>query len=263
MGGGDIGRPVFVGTVLSVIDLPRKPGELEFLSSRSAKFRIDESFGGVPEGLREIEIWTGSGGGDCGIGFRVGDTFLVNAYTGKDGFARTGICSGTRRLDYAGVALENLRARKAGKPMPSLTGRLAQQDRDFRGRISRHKPKLLANTLERVKAANGGKVYETRSDAQGLYAFYDLPPGVYELAPELPPGTQLSRYVGGDRAAALVSVAASQCLEHNLDVFSSGSVQGRVLDSSGKLASYSLVYIVPEDQEIADSRRDMLLGKPG
>src|SRR5947199_9263450 len=91
---GDKGQPLFVGTVLAVTDLP-STSESTFLSSRKARIRVDESFGGIPADVRELDVFTGSGGGDCGIRFQPGEVYLVAATVGDDGLAHAGLCSAT------------------------------------------------------------------------------------------------------------------------------------------------------------------------
>jgi len=71
-------HPVFLGTVRSVLDLPRI-GDQVFLTGRKAHFQVDESFGGLSPGVRELDVLTGVGGGDCGIPFRTGEVYLVDA----------------------------------------------------------------------------------------------------------------------------------------------------------------------------------------
>jgi hypothetical protein len=122
-GWGNQTRPVFLGTVLSVTDLPRS-GVFTFLSSRKARVRVDESFGGLSTGVHEVDIYTGFGGGDCGIPFKAGDVYLVAASVGMDGLAHAGICSSTQRIDAAGVLLRILGQQRDGKPLPSLLARL-------------------------------------------------------------------------------------------------------------------------------------------
>jgi hypothetical protein len=243
--GGKTG-PVFLGTVLAVTDLPLTT-DFQFLSSRRVRFRVDEPFGGLAPGVPELDVLTGRGGGDCGIPFRVGDVYLIDASSGKDGVLHVGICSSTRRIGAAGAALRVLRQRRDGGPLPALVGRIAQRDRDFDGILGTHKPKPLPNVLVRVKA--GGMVYETRADTEGLYAFYDLPSGQYEFTPDLPPGTALSWYIGSDRPMSPVQLTAGACQERNIDVFASASIQGRVLDSSNRPVANALVYILPADEK--------------
>jgi hypothetical protein len=239
--------PVFLGTVLSVTDLPRTNGFV-FLSSRKAHIRVDESFGGLSPDVHEVDVLTGSGGGDCGIPFRTGDVYLIDAFVGQDGLAHAGICSSTRQIDTAGVALQILRKRRDGKQVPSLTGQIAQQDRNFDGLLGMRDPKPLANTLVRMKA--DGRVYETLADNEGFYAFYGLPSGKYEFAPDLPPATMLSWFIGSDRPLASFELHAGACQLRNIEVFTSGSIQGRILDASGKPLGSAFAYIVPTSENV-------------
>lgn len=251
--GGKAG-PVFLGTVLAVTDLPRTGVDV-FLSRRRTRIQVDESFGGLSPDVHEVDVLTGAGGGDCGIPFRAGEVYLVDAFVGKDGLVHAGICSSTRRIDAAGVALRILRQRRDGQQVPSLAGQIARHDRSFEGTLGTHDPKPLANVLVRVKA--DGRVYETRADSEGLYAFYSLPPGRYEFAPDLPPGTTLSWYIGSDRPLVPFELNAGGCQERNIDIFASGSIQGRILDSSNKLLPHAFVYIVPADEKVLPKERQL------
>jgi hypothetical protein len=232
---------VFSGAVLDVQVVPHVPGETAFLSTRKARFRVDDSFGGLPADVREVDIYTGSGGGDCGIRFEPGDRYLIQSTLGTDGNLHTGICSSTRRIENAGTFLHLLRQLRNGKPSPTLIGRIAIRHRNDG---ESPPPRVLAST--RIRARSGDKTWETLSDADGIYAFYDLPPGRYNVEPELPPGLRVSRYIGDDEPPAPASVTGRGCWPHDVDVFSSGSIQGRVLDSSNRLLRHATVYLVPE-----------------
>jgi hypothetical protein len=102
--------------------------------------------------------------------------------------------------------------------------------------------------LVRVKA--GGNVYGTRSDTEGIYEFYDLPSGKYEFAPELLPGSTLSWFIGSDRPQVPFELSAAACVERNIEVFASGSIQGHIFDSSNKLVREAFAYIVPADKNV-------------
>jgi hypothetical protein len=239
--------PLFLGTVLSVKDLPGTVPSA-FLSSRQARIRVDEQFGGLAPDVREVNVYTGSGGGDCGIGFKVGEVYLIDAFIGEDGIAHAGICSSTRRMDYAGVLLHVLRQQRDGKPVPSLIGQAARQDRSFDGLIGTLAPKPLANLLVRVKT--GERVFEAQADADGIYAFYGLPSGKYEFAPDLPTGTTLSWFIGSDRPAIPFELHERACQMHDMEVFASGAIQGRILDASGKPLASAFAYIVPANEKV-------------
>lgn len=239
--------PVFLGTVLSVTDVPGT-GDFAFLSSRRARIRVDEPFGGLAPDVREVDVYTGSGGGDCGIAFKAGEVYLIDAFVGKDGAAHAGICSSTQRMDAAGVLLRVLRQRRDGKPVPSLVGRAARYDRNFDGLLGTLAPKPQANLLVRVKA--GERVYETQADADGLYAFYGLPSGQYEFAPDLPLGTTLSWFIGSDKPPIPFELHAGACEVRDMEVFASGAIHGRILDASGKPLGSAFAYIVPAGEKV-------------
>lgn len=249
---GSLGGPVFLGTVLSGTDVPATR-DSPFLSRR-ARIRVDEPFGGLAPDVRETDIYTGFGNGDCGVPFKPGEMYLIEANVQKDGTASAGICGFTRRLDEAGGFLRVLRQRRDGKPVPSLVGQVARNDRDFNGQYGTLAPQPLANLLVRLKA--GGKVYQTHADAKGLYAFYQLPSGKYQFAPDLPLGTTLS-WSGSDGPQPHFELHAGACQVHDIQVFSSGSIQGRILDASGKPLLNAFVYIVPAGGTVLPKRREL------
>lgn len=251
--GGSAG-PVFLGTVLRVTDLP-PTGAATFLSSRKARIQVNESFGGLAPDVREIDVLTGLGGGDCGVPFKPSEVYLVDAFVSKDGLVHAGICSSTRRIDAVGAALRILRQRRDGQAVPSLAGLIVQRDRNFDGLLGTYVPKPLPNALVRVKSER--ESYETRADPEGLYAFYGLPPGRYEFAPDLPQGTTLSWYIGSDRPQVPFELKGAACQERDIEVFASGSIQGRVLDSSNNPLPHAFVYIVPADEKALPKERQL------
>jgi hypothetical protein len=230
--------PTFVGKVLSVTDLPRTT-EFKFLSSRKARFQVDERFGGIAPEVREIDVLTGSGGGDCGIPFQPGAVYLIQASVDQDGALHAGICSATRGIESAGPALQVLRKSRDGQQLPSLTGTIARYQRDFDSRYAIHRLGPLAHTIVRLKAENA-KTLEAITDAEGVYSFYGLPSGRFEFSADLPPGTTAR--------TDTLTLRGGACQEHSIAVYPSGSIQGRILDASNQPLPHALVYIVPAEQ---------------
>jgi hypothetical protein len=78
------------------------------LTPRRVRLSVMESFAG-PRG-RNFELYTGLGGGDCGVDFEVGEEWLVDA--GLDGAGRwiARHCTATSRLSHAREALHELRS---------------------------------------------------------------------------------------------------------------------------------------------------------
>lgn len=89
---------------------------------RRVQLKVEESFKGVA--VRQVVLYTGWGGGDCGYLFRRGSRYLVYA-SDYDGGLYTGICLPTKPVEEAGAEVGILRRLADGKsePVPRL-GRL-------------------------------------------------------------------------------------------------------------------------------------------
>lgn len=85
---------VFTGKVVDVQDVKSSQGYL----SRAVHFEADTVYKGKVE--TQIIVRTGQGGGDCGISFQTGSSYLVYAY-GDDEDLETGICTRTKHADQA------------------------------------------------------------------------------------------------------------------------------------------------------------------
>jgi len=94
---------------------------------RRVRFDVLEQFKGATDG--RFELFTGIGGGDCGVEFHKGEVFLVVARLNT--FTRrwtTSICSRTAHIRYADADLTLLRAWKKGEPFPCPSSPLARQN---------------------------------------------------------------------------------------------------------------------------------------
>jgi hypothetical protein len=81
--------------------------------ARRVRLRVQETFAG--DLSDRVELFTGMGGGDCGIPFEIGRTYLVFAHQDRQqGRWLSGICSGTSELRYAEQDARTLRALKKG-----------------------------------------------------------------------------------------------------------------------------------------------------
>jgi len=77
---------------------------------RTVRLQLGEVLNGVERDLKEVEVVTGMGGGDCGYGFQVGEAYVVYAYRNSEGRLSTGICSRTRPLKDAAENLAYMHA---------------------------------------------------------------------------------------------------------------------------------------------------------
>lgn len=74
------------------------------------EFAVDQMWRGTP--ARTTSVLTGRGGGDCGVPFEIGKSYLVYAYCDDRGDCFTIICSRTRPKERAAEDLQYLATRK-------------------------------------------------------------------------------------------------------------------------------------------------------
>ncbi len=191
-----VSGPAFVGTVLQVTE--RSPTD-SFLDRVKVKFRIDEALSALPAGLREMEVFTGQGGGDCGIHFAPGERYLILSHLGKDGRAHTGFCSGTRPFRDAAAALRTLRQSRDRQPLPALTGQLRQ--------LSQTGERATPVAQVSVQVTVSGQDFRTTTDADGIYAFRDLPVGQFTLTSDA-----TSREIRANRG----TITPNRCVQRDL-----------------------------------------------
>jgi hypothetical protein len=104
----------FVGTLLSAENPPDDSNTLAGQSGEARyTFRVDESLASAP--ASQLDIYSGRGGGDCSVRFRVGEKYLVDSWRGEDGRVLVSTCSHTRLLSEADSLLPEMRALRDGK----------------------------------------------------------------------------------------------------------------------------------------------------
>jgi hypothetical protein len=149
---------------------------------RRVRLKVMERFVGVAKA--EFELFTGMGGGDCGVAFEAGKQYLVFAsqdeYTGR---WRTTICSGTREALDANEDIRTLRAWTVGQSLPPrIYGSV--WDWTDRGNPEERGSMPLSNV--EVRASAKGTDLATFTDGQGRFKFDDLKPGRYRVTLQLP-----------------------------------------------------------------------------
>jgi Carboxypeptidase regulatory-like domain len=210
---------VFVGTAI-------RSGKAEPLKDKSepygapvvVKFTVEQSYLGV-DGT-EIEVFTGSGGGDCGYEFKIGERYLVYAYRDHTRLI-TGICTRTKPFARATedlAFLGNLSSASAGATIQGQLTRPAAAKNDSSPIYS-----------EMVVVVESDKVREElRPDTSGKYRISGLPPGKFKVTLKLP--KELTVY----QAEQEISVADRGCGSVNYYITENGQVSGRVFDSEGQ-----------------------------
>jgi len=150
---------------------------------RRARFRVQKSFRASSDDdageSQELTVW--NGGGDCGIDFQVGETYLV--YAGDDeetGRLQTSICYRTRRLTDAGADLAYLYFYEEGEKNSSrLEGFVTTERRQERPTSSDSVESPASGLV--VGIASGSKTRYAKSAADGRFIFDGLAAGQYQV----------------------------------------------------------------------------------
>ena len=199
----EVADVVFTGTVIVVSEDPTADdGE----GLRRFQFAVSDAFAGVSGPRVEVSSEMSS----CGVDFAPGVPYLVAATRSSDGTIHVDACSNSSPAAGALDEIEMLRALRSGTKPSRLFGRVVE----FRkpGPDSRPTDPDLYQLLSNVPVivAGGDLFRETRTDADGRFAFDDLPRGRYRVAVQVPAPKRVLDYSPGfhqtDSDPALASV---------------------------------------------------------
>jgi hypothetical protein len=235
---------VFVGRVVNItkVEDGQEPGHA-FLRSRRVTLEVIEKFRGDSllgsrDGASVVEVFSGQGGGDCGIAFKKGEDYLVFASASKSEptLLQTGLCDRTRELSRAQEDLPYLRALATSSPRGGrVYGHVELFDPDIVSRppeSERPEPKQMADVpVTLTKEGSAGVTKTASTNASGYYEFTDLTPGKYRVEATLP-----ERYYVSDSSLPFAGELrdARGCSELNVHAAHDGRVSGRLLDARGK-----------------------------
>ena len=196
------------------------------------RFRIDERFApATPSAFSEqIDVFSGGQDGDCGYRFKAGQQYVVYTHPGTDGRLFATICSGTRPASEARALLPQLRAMRDGRRVASVFGVLRKSEPPFLA-LPEDPEQPLANIPLRLRSHDDR--FETSSDADGVYTFYDVHAGEYSFTARLPVRMELThRSLTGGLAEFRIPNGA--CYEFDLNALPTGHIRGSVLGPNGK-----------------------------
>lgn len=233
---------VFAGTAISVRRaVEPKPGPVQPINyERIFKFAVDQSYLGVAG--TEVEISTGSGGGDCGYNFRIGERYLVYAHSYGDRLA-TGICTRTKPFANANEDLTFLGNLSSAPSGATIYGQLV------RGNPSQNDSTSFPSGIIVTIDGSSGK-REIRVDAQGRYRVAGLPAGKFKVTLKLPDDTLFTA-----RLEQEINVADRGCASVPYYVEDNGRLSGRVIDAEGQpVAGITLTLIEPA----SDPKKDFV-----
>ena len=254
---------VVIVRAVSVEKVQDKEDRYHVEGVRSTRMVVEKVFKGKLKVRDEIIIGQGSGA-NCVSTFNeesVGHQFLFyldrpekfsNSSLPADeaGLWFAYFCGRSRGLDYAAedlLYLENLsKLRGKTRISGSITGGgYVYPDFDAAG--------------QKIKIIGAKKTYQTKTDKDGVFEIYDLPPGKYFIEPETPAGWKIDRYwlrysssvVGAEigqpemKSPKQVAVMLEPKKHASVDlVFTIDNyVRGRVLDPTGRAMYHVCVYL--------------------
>jgi len=192
------------------------------------RFRIDENFAG-PDAT-EIEVLSGGDDGDCGYRFQKGAEYFVFTQQENEGRLFATICNGTRPASEGRALLPQLRAMRNGLRVASVFGILRRSDPPFlapAGDPDEPLPKVGLKLRSRYDR------FQTTTDTDGVYSFYDVHAGEYAFTASLPARMQLTQksLTGG---LPPFKIPNGACYEYNVNALPTGHIQGTVLGPDGK-----------------------------
>jgi len=237
---------VFVGTVVSArenrfpagmtLEERRKQADRtgDDWAPRAFKFSVEQTFLGV--GGTDIEVFTGSGGGDCGFEFKVGQRYLVYAYQYKERLITT-ICTRTKPFVKADEDLALLGNLPSAAPGVTILGEVTHPD--LKGEA------LSSNVLITIEGDSERK--EIRLDAEGHFRVSGLRPGKYKVALVVP-----ETLVASYQPEREFKVADHGCAAIQWDLTDNGRITGQVVNAEGEPVARIVVGLVRSDRTPKD-----------
>ncbi len=191
-------------------------------------FHIDERFAGPNQS--EIDIFSGGDDGDCGYKFQKGKQYVVFTHEGTDTHLYATICDGTRPIDEAAALIPQLRAMRDHQRVASVFGVLRRADPPFLAPQDDPDDPIPVTSL---KLRSKLDRFQTNSDRNGVYTFYDVHAGTYNFTANLPPGTELTQKAQAAPLSAF-AIPDGACYEYDVYALPTGHIRGSVVGPDGK-----------------------------
>ena len=221
---------VFIGKVTMVSAAPAEKiatefGEISLVDPDAiAHFQIEKTYKGLPVAQKTVAVRTSTGCCACGVGFKVGETYLVNAYRDKNGDLGTSYCSRTKTLADAKHDITLMESFIAGKGLTAILGSVGISTSSQPGDWLEDS---AGEGLE-LEIRGSGRSFRATADSNGQFRVWNVPEGSYVVRPIL--NSAYEKF-----SAERVSIRGEACsADAYVFLNAIGVVRGRILDSRGK-----------------------------
>lgn len=233
---------LFVGTVIGIENPADERRGADQSGVSRYRFRVDESIHGMD--LKEVDVYSGRGGGDCSYHFRFGRTYFLNP-AGDAGHLIATICSDTQPIEDAEPMLSELRARRDGGRHASLYGVLKRTQQPYEATSYDNYDRPIPNVSVEIRGAN--HAFSALTDKNGVFRFYEVPGDTYHFAAGLPPNLELAQTILSDPEPPVV-LPDHACYQQDLEALPTGRIRGRIIGPEGAPLKYADVELFREDR---------------
>lgn len=243
---------VFVGTVTGVRDTERPTkdvnerrkledqGEIDW-HPMAYKFSVEQAYLGIAGS--EVEIFTGRGGGDCGVVFQNGQRYLVYAYRYKEKLS-TSICQRTKPFNRATEDIAFLGTLSSAAQGVTIYGRVSPKG-DFGIEPVEIKSEPLNPDIS-IAIEGESDQKEIRPDADGRFRVSGLRPGRYKVTLRLPDT------LSTPRNEEVLTLADRGCAAVNWYISDNGRVNGRIITADGEPVPRILVSLINPGSSVTE-----------
>jgi len=198
---------------------------------KQAKLTVEKVFKGKLKVGQEFTFMQG-GGGDCiwtyhekSVGVEL--LYFLGDNPTKDKLWAAMICTRSNSVKYAAADLLYLEKMAKVRGKTRLSGTVSQK---IESSVDETPSTEIPLAGRKIRITGNGKNIELKTDQNGVYEIYGLPPGNYKITPEKIYGFKFSN---DDKSSAEVKIHEEDHTEENFEFEINNSIRGKLFDSNG------------------------------